>query len=146
MTMMEEERHLVSDTLLSSGALHATDLPVIRGDVAVVAHGAGLDEDDTDAFVLAVSEAAGNVIRHAGGVADVTVRVRDGALIAEIADEGPGFDAAEPVGRPSPRAGHGRGLWLMRRCVDRVEVFRRTVGTTVRLIKVISLMAVPVFG
>jgi anti-sigma regulatory factor (Ser/Thr protein kinase) len=139
MTMMEEEQHLVSDVVLTSGVLCASDLPVIRNDVAVVAHGAGLDEEDAHRFVLAVSEAASNVILHAGGFGEVSVRISDGALVAEIVDGGPGIDDTAP-GCPEPGARHGRGLWLMRRCVDRVEVFSRSIGTTVRLIKLIAML------
>ncbi len=60
-----------------------------------------------------VQEAVSNVIRHAGAShLRVSVKHRDGALVATVADDGCGFDPALP-----PAAGH-LGLRLTRRRVE----------------------------
>jgi anti-sigma regulatory factor (Ser/Thr protein kinase) len=65
---------------------------------------------------LAVSEACGNVVRHAypGGRGDVilTAWVEDGRLVVAVADAGVGFR------RPSTNRGLGLGLRLIQRLSD----------------------------
>ncbi len=65
---------------------------------------------------LAVSEACGNVVRHAypGGRGDVilTAWVEDGRLVVAVADAGVGFR------RPSTKRGLGLGLRLIQRLSD----------------------------
>ena len=90
---------------------------------------------------VALTEALSNAILR-GNADDATkeVRVRvefvDGRLIVEVEDEGIGFDleactedptTPENIGRED-----GRGLYLMRALMDRVERFR-TDGNVVRL-------------
>lgn len=53
---------------------------------------------DVQRFVLAVKQAATNAIRHATGVAEVTVWHGGTRLIAEVRDDGPGIDP--PPNRP----------------------------------------------
>ncbi|MFI5617799.1 ATP-binding protein [Streptomyces sp. NPDC051567] len=77
---------------------------------------------------LAVHEAALNALRHAGGeggtTATLELAVDDGCIVATVTDDGPGFD---PVAVPDPRTTdrlrrpHGRGIFLMRHLMDRVD-------------------------
>ena len=86
---------------------------------------------------VALSEALANAILYgAGDSPDARVQVRAKvdreALVVEIADEGRGFDLDECTQDPTT-AEHledegGRGLFLMRRLMDRVE--RYAVGDT----------------
>jgi serine/threonine-protein kinase RsbW len=83
---------------------------------------AGYTEDDVFAVCLGLNEALLNAIQHGNG-ADPAKRVRVSyhvtaeRLLAEVEDEGPGFD---PDAVPDPRAPEnlerlgGRGLLLMR--------------------------------
>ncbi len=110
------------------------DLPVLRAFVARSARSAGLDEDRTDRFTLAVNEAATNAIRYARGWAAATFSTGGGWLCVEISDNGPGLPAPGPAaGPPPPTATHGRGFWLMDELCDRVEVRSGRWGTRVRL-------------
>lgn len=85
---------------------------------------------------VALSEACANVVRHAAGSSEYTVRfaaAADGCEV-EILDLGPGFD---PEGRPAavPDDETGRGLALMRALVDDLEFLRSEDSTRVRLVK-----------
>ncbi|QKG23970.1 GAF domain-containing sensor histidine kinase [Actinomadura verrucosospora] len=53
--------------------------------------------EDQEAVVLRIAqEAVYNALRHAGaGTVDVSLRVRDGSAVLEVADDGSGFDASE---------------------------------------------------
>lgn len=90
---------------------------------------------------VALAEALSNAILR--GNADAKgrhVRVRatvsDEAIVFDVVDEGPGFDLAAE--RPDPTAPEnlmredGRGLFLMRKLMDRVERFQSD-GNVVRL-------------
>ncbi len=93
----------------------------------------GLPRDDVQRFVLAVNEAATNAIRHATGVAEVTVWHEGTWLIAEIRDDGPGIDLPENPALPPVEALGGRGLWLMHHLVDRVSIVNAAGGARLRL-------------
>ena len=96
---------------------------------------AGLEVSETDAVAveLAVGEAATNAVEHAyGGREPGTVRMvallePAGTLYVEVADVG----CWRPPGPES--VGRGRGLFLMRQCVDSVDVQTSPAGTVVVL-------------
>jgi serine/threonine-protein kinase RsbW len=91
---------------------------------------------------VALTEALSNaILRGNGGDRDKHVRVRavvsDTALVLEVADEGAGFDLDACTIDPT-RAGNieredGRGLFLMRSLMDRVERYDDEDGNVVRL-------------
>ena len=89
---------------------------------------------DTEAdLVLAVSEAASNVIDHAyptptdRAVVEVFLWTESGALLVEVVDHG----QWEP---PGPHTtGRGRGIEMMQRLVDAVLIHHDTRGTRVLL-------------
>ncbi len=90
---------------------------------------------------VALSEALSNAIlrgNEATGGKEVRVRaiITDTDLVFEIVDEGPGFDLDEceqDCTTPENLSREeGRGLFLMRRLMDRVESFRDE-GNVVRL-------------
>ena len=92
---------------------------------------------------VALTEALSNAIlrgngEDAGKEVRVRVELRDDALIVEIEDEGSGFDldacTEDPTTPENLEREDGRGLFLMRALVDRVENFRaRGQGNVVRL-------------
>lgn len=94
---------------------------------------AGATEDDVVAMQIAAGEAAANAVEHAyEGLEPGTVRL--------AADLEPGDVARVEVGdtgrwRPQRNVdnGRGRGLLLMRECVDEVNLARSPHGTTVVL-------------
>lgn len=100
--------------------------------------------ETVDDVSVALSEACGNVIRHAEGTNEYGIRLSVGSTTCEIevCDLGPGFDRkmlgeAERV--PSIDAADGaedgRGLPLLRALMDDLQFVREDETTTVRLIK-----------
>ena len=90
---------------------------------------------------VALSEALSNAIlrgNEATGGTKVRVRaiITDTELVFEVVDEGPGFDLDECerdcTTEENLSKEEGRGLFLMRRLMDRVESFRDE-GNVVRL-------------
>lgn len=100
--------------------------------------------DTVDDVSVALSEACGNVIRHAEGTDEYGIRLSVGSTICEIevCDLGPGFDRkmlgeAERVPSIDAEDGaeDGRGLPLLRALMDDLQFVREDETTTVRLIK-----------
>ncbi|MFI5183306.1 MAG: ATP-binding protein [Vicinamibacteria bacterium] len=105
----------------------------------------GLPREDAHFLGIALREAVVNALRHGrrvDGRCDVVVRLRSllgHLLLMCVRDLGPGFDPAS-VGDPClpenlPK-GSGRGIFYMRRFVDRVRFsFPRDGGAVVGLMK-----------
>lgn len=117
-------------------------LALVRAFVAAVCQAGGFDAASTHAIVLAVHEAAGNVIRHAHrGRAEVHVHVecylRSDGIEIHLLDEGEPFDiAAVPFLDPAEIRPGGRGVFLMRRLMDEISSQPRGPrGNTLRLVK-----------
>jgi len=108
--------------------------------VLALAKDAALSAEQRDNLAVAVAEALSNAAVHGNRLHPVhTVRVmvlvtpRE-CVVVEVADLGPGFDATQ-VGDPTHPARvlmpGGRGIFLMRQLVDRVEY--NEAGNRVRL-------------
>jgi len=101
---------------------------------------ARLSDDERDSLAVAVAEALSNAAVHGhrllpGANVRVAVAVTPGVCAAvEVADSGPGFDSLRVSDPTEPegllRTG-GRGVYLMRRLVDRLEF--NEAGNKVRL-------------
>jgi anti-sigma regulatory factor (Ser/Thr protein kinase) len=117
-------------------------LPVARAFVEAVCQVGGLDKHTTDAIVLAMHEAANNIIRHAhrnDPAAEMQVECHlcpDGIEI-RLLDEGEPFNLdAVPQLDPSELRIGGRGVYLMRTLMDEVTCEPRGErGNTLRLVK-----------
>ncbi|MDP9865935.1 MULTISPECIES: ATP-binding protein [Streptosporangium] len=85
-------------------------------------------------FILAISEAANNVLDHAGTAGTVTLLRAADRIVAEISDRAGLLTDAE-AGTTAPPVGsrRGYGLWLMRQMCDKVEILHGPAGSTVRL-------------
>lgn len=101
---------------------------------------ARLSEDQRDDLAVALSEALSNAAVHGNrlrgdAVVRVLVRVEPGrCAVIEIADTGSGFDVSkvhDPTDPDRLLATGGRGVFMMRRLVDRLE-YNET-GNRVRL-------------
>ena len=91
---------------------------------------------------VALTEALSNaILRGNRGIRDKHVRVRavvsDSALVLEVADEGSGFDldacTVDPTRPGNLEREDGRGLFLMRSLMDRVERYEADARNVVRL-------------
>lgn len=91
---------------------------------------------------VALTEALSNaILRGNRGARDKHVRVRavvsDNALVLEVADEGSGFDldacTIDPTRPANLEREDGRGLFLMRSLMDRVERYEAEARNVVRL-------------
>ena len=90
---------------------------------------------------VALSEALSNAILRGNEedlskVVQLRTLVSDATLVFEIRDEGPGFDLERTMRDPTAPANllreDGRGLFLMRQLMDRVEQFQDR-GNVIRL-------------
>jgi serine/threonine-protein kinase RsbW len=126
-------------------------VPVMRRVLGDTLRGLGVDDESVYDILLAATEACTNVLTHGGR------RVRDYAVVTslgavgcqvEVADEGAGLGPREPgePGEPDPQQmpvaqlpESGRGLAVMRACVDNVTLDSRPGrGTVVTMRKRIS--------
>jgi serine/threonine-protein kinase RsbW len=106
----------------------------LRHLVAWAARRVALDVERAQDLAIAVTEAAGNAIKHGGGAGQLELIQDDNrALIAQVSDNGPGMPGTAPAALPPPEHSHGRGLYLVHQLCDRVEYHTGPAGTTVHL-------------
>jgi len=102
------------------------------------------DEDTTAQVSMSVIEAGTNAIQHghkrdASKVVDIEFRLLPDALEVVVQDTGTGFDVSRVNGDvTSPEHlfdSRGRGIFIMRSCMDLVNFEFTGSGTQVRLVK-----------
>jgi len=102
---------------------------------------AGLSPERRENLAVALAEALSNAAVHghrerANSLVLIAVLTRsDGCCVVDVRDSGPGFDVASVVDPTHPHRllmPGGRGVFLMRRLVDRLEY--NTKGNQVRLV------------
>jgi len=113
--------------------VYSTNLAEVRALAEERARMAGLPASRVSDFVIAVSEVAGNTVRHARSRGLLDIWQEDGEIICEIRDAG--VIADSQVGRkpPPPDAGGGHGLWIVHQVCDRVDLRSDENGTVIRL-------------
>lgn len=120
----------------------ASTLPTVRAllDSALILVGA--TEDCRGELAVALTEACSNAIVHAQGSAGYTVgiTVSGSICVVDVTDTGGGLDALPADGAlPARLADRGRGLALMRRCTDSMELRQvRPRGLAIRMCKALS--------
>ena len=117
-------------------------LPLARSFVEGLCQLGGLDQATTDAIVLAVHEAATNVIRHAHqnnptALLQIQCHLGPDSVELHLLDEGEPFDIASvPVLDPAELRIGGRGVFLMRKLMDELSCEPRPErGNTLRMVK-----------
>jgi anti-sigma regulatory factor (Ser/Thr protein kinase) len=112
---------------------YRSDLSQLRALVLAQAREAGLAEGKTNDLVLAVSEVAGNTLRHTRSSGTLAIWHDEREIVCEIHDEGIITDPKAGQVKPGIDATGGHGLWLVNQVCDRVELISGPSGTTVRM-------------
>jgi anti-sigma regulatory factor (Ser/Thr protein kinase) len=114
-------------------AFDADSIAGLRRFVADRAGAAGRDEAHVVDLLIAVSEVAGNSVRHGGGRGVLEMWEEGGTVLCEVRDTG----AIQPplAGRERPSGGQvgGYGLWLANQLCDLVQMRTFLTGSAVRL-------------
>lgn len=116
----------------------SVSVPVVRRLAGQALRAFGVEDEDVDDVMLAITEACANVIDHAGATDtyDVKIELSADRCAITVVDQGGGFDAAKVPETVSQDAEMGRGLALMRALVDNVA-FRNEpqAGAVVHMVK-----------
>jgi anti-sigma regulatory factor (Ser/Thr protein kinase) len=95
-----------------------------------------IDDAATRLIVLCADEALINAVAHAGGSpVGVFADLRGDHFTLEVSDGGPGFDPShiESDAEPDLMGEHGRGLFLIRKLMDDLEILSDEHGTTLHM-------------
>jgi anti-sigma regulatory factor (Ser/Thr protein kinase) len=105
----------------------------LRESVRALAHEADLPRARVEELVLAVTELAGNTVRHAGGGGRLAIWITPEGIVCEVTDRGGGVqDPLAGFVPPKPSAS-GMGLWIARQLSDSFAIGSNDQGTTVRI-------------
>ncbi|MDO8683322.1 MAG: ATP-binding protein [Armatimonadota bacterium] len=115
-------------------------LPRLRTVIGCLAENMGMSTQEMQDTKLAITEACANAIRHGspdGEQNAVVIKLVTSSrgFVAEVTDQGAGFDADTLVPNTILEKPGGLGIPLMRAMADRVEFLRNAKGMTVRLLK-----------
>jgi anti-sigma regulatory factor (Ser/Thr protein kinase) len=113
--------------------VYTTNLSEVRALAEKYARMAGLPDDRVVDFVIAVSEVAGNTVRHAKSPGTMEIWSDDDEISCEIRDAGVIADPLAGSKPPPPDANGGHGLWLVHQVCDRVELHSGKDGTVIRM-------------
>jgi anti-sigma regulatory factor (Ser/Thr protein kinase) len=106
----------------------------LRESVRALATEAELPKARVEELVLAVTELAGNTVRHAGGGGRLALWIAPEGIVCEITDQGGGVqDPLAGLVPPRPGASAGMGLWIARQLSDSFAIGTDDEGTTVRI-------------
>jgi serine/threonine-protein kinase RsbW len=103
----------------------------------------GLSEDEEASLCIAVTEAVINAITHGnhqdpGKQVEMEFDLRKDVITVTVRDQGNGFD---PKSLPDPRTKEnllkpsGRGILMIRSCMDEVEIRPSNRGTELKMVK-----------
>ena len=110
----------------------------------MVCERAKLDEDTCSQVTMSVIEAGTNAIQHghnrdAAKPVDATFALYPDRIEINVHDQGPGFDLASINGDVTSAAhlldARGRGIYIMRACMDTVDFEFTATGTVCHLVK-----------
>jgi anti-sigma regulatory factor (Ser/Thr protein kinase) len=106
----------------------------LRESVRALAAEADLPRARVEELVLAVTELAGNTVRHAGGGGRLALWMTPEGIVCEVTDRGGGVrDPLAGLVPPKPSASAGMGLWIARQLSDSFAIGTDDDGTTVRI-------------
>ncbi len=111
------------------------DLSDLRRFISREARAASLEGARRDDLVLAVNELATNSVCYGGGRGVARIWRETDTLLCEVLDSGHFDELSVGVGRacPTPDQHAGRGLWLVNRLCDLVQIRSSPAGSVVRV-------------
>lgn len=118
-------------------------MPKVVAEVERVVEEAGFDEESGDFLAIATTEGVNNAILH-GNNEDaskkVHIRFEQDAdkLTISISDEGGGFNpdnCKDPTNPENISKRSGRGIYILKKLMDKVNVSSTSCGTTLTLVK-----------
>ncbi len=120
-------------------------LPDIDMFVEGTLRGHGISESVIADIAISVSELVNNAIVHGNKFSrdkSVTVKLRhsDGMLAISVTDQGTGFDpgqVADPLAQENLLKEVGRGIFIVRQLMDKVDITATPHGTTIAITKTI---------
>ncbi len=126
-----------SQTVRLSIPAKAEYITLVRLALSGLSHLRPLSEEALGDLKLAVTEACTNSVRHgyAGGegTVDIVYELQPDRLVVEVADDGPGFDAAGDRPNDENLAEGGLGIAIIRAVSDEFEAGERANGHGSRL-------------
>jgi anti-sigma regulatory factor (Ser/Thr protein kinase) len=114
-------------------AFALSSLRAARRLVAREAEIAGLGVGRREDLVLAVDELTTNSVTHGGGHGSLSIWRTETEIVCEVRDEGHISDPLAGTRQPRPEQRTGRGLWVVRRLCDRVQIASSPGRTAVRV-------------
>jgi anti-sigma regulatory factor (Ser/Thr protein kinase) len=112
---------------------YSHDLRMVRSFVTTMAERAGLSPPRVSDLVIAISELAGNTLRHTPGGGTLQVWHTRDEIICQVSDGGQINDPLARHRPPSDGLLGGNGLWLVNQVCDLVQARTGRAGTTTRL-------------
>jgi anti-sigma regulatory factor (Ser/Thr protein kinase) len=113
--------------------VYTTNLSEVRALAEKHARMAGLSDDRVIDFVIAVSEVAGNTVRHAKSPGSMEIWLDGDQIVCEIRDRGVIADPLAGRQPPPPDGDGGHGLWLVNQVCDQVDLHSDQDGTVIRM-------------
>ncbi len=113
--------------------VYTTNLSEVRALAEKQARMAGLPDERVVDFVIAISEVAGNTVRHAKSPGSMEIWSDDKQVVCEIRDAGVIRDPRPGSAPPARDADGGHGLWLVNQVCDRVDLHSDSGGTVIRM-------------
>jgi serine/threonine-protein kinase RsbW len=113
----------------------------VEGFLKKIGHVAHLDEIQEHKLMIALTEAVNNAILHGNRSREekkvrVVCELQEDGVLFTVTDEGRGFkpdSVANPLREENLMKESGRGIFLMRTLMDRVEFHRHVGGMEVKL-------------
>lgn len=115
-------------------------VPTIRRAVLSIARSMGFTEQTAADIELSVAEAITNAVEHGSpghnrNTVAISCKVGEDRLSIEVRDEGLGFDLPEDGECRESMEEHGRGLRLIYKLMDKVNVCHTNRGSRIRMVK-----------
>jgi serine/threonine-protein kinase RsbW len=117
-------------------AARPSSAAVLRETLTTYLTANGIDAAASRMIVLCADEALINAVAHAAGSpVGVFADLRDDHFTLEVSDGGPGFDPSQidSDAEPDLMGEHGRGLFLIRKLMDDLEILSDEHGTTLHM-------------